>query len=92
MEFLWADGNLKSQGCEVMAHFRIITVKKKTRVFSTQVIAPKMVLERRLELPPLAGLAPQASASAIPPPEQKTDLLIKLKSIGQHFITLYHDL
>ena len=29
----------------------------------------KMVLEGRLELPRIAPLAPQASASAIPPPE-----------------------
>ena len=38
-----------------------------------------MVLRRRLELPPLAGLAPQASASAIPPSEH----VIKIISFKQ---------
>ena len=33
-----------------------------------------MVLEGRLELPRIAPLAPQASASAIPPPELYSDV------------------
>ena len=43
--------------------------KNSTKAKDEDEMKKKMVLEGRLELPRIAPLAPQASASAIPPPE-----------------------